>query len=288
MPMSVKPSSSKNLSARILFHIFIPWLFTLPIAAQDSGNFFNQSQARAAATQAEQPHWVTPLFTTTPRLEQELRYDFLWPETSDGTRMMNIGGGKGLEFIPYDRIQITFNPPPYLIHNSATARDGLADVAFLMKYRILSRNEKKGNYILTFFLGGSLPTGSYKNGAADASITPTIAAGKGWGDFDVQSTFGANLPVKNSVAAGQPILWNTAVKYKIFKRISPEVEVNSTFFPNGPNQGKKQAFLSPGILFGRFPIHNRMAFTFGAGIQIATTHYHTTNHNVILSMRMPF
>ena len=33
--------------------------------------------ARASATQAEQPHWVTPLVTVTPRLEQEFRTDFL-------------------------------------------------------------------------------------------------------------------------------------------------------------------------------------------------------------------
>jgi len=286
--MRVNIISSRKRTANVVLQIFIPLFFTLTVAAQGGGNFLDKWQARATATQAEQPHWVTPLFTTTPRLEQELRYDFLWPETSDGMRMVNIGGGKGLEFIPYDRFQITFNPPPYLIHKSSTTRDGFGDVAFLMKYRILSRNEKKGNYIVTFFLGGSLPTGSYKNGSADASITPTIAAGKGWGEFDVQSTFGANLPVKNSVAAGQPLLWNTAFKYKIFKKISPEVEVNSTFFPNGPNGGKKQVFLSPGVLFGRFPIHNRLAFTFGAGIQIATTHFHTTNHNVLLSLRMPF
>jgi hypothetical protein len=29
-------------------------------------------------TQAAQPHWITPLATTTPRLEQEFRYDIQW------------------------------------------------------------------------------------------------------------------------------------------------------------------------------------------------------------------
>jgi hypothetical protein len=29
-----------------------------------------------SATQAAQPHWMTPLVTVTPRLEQEFRWDF--------------------------------------------------------------------------------------------------------------------------------------------------------------------------------------------------------------------
>src|SRR5690348_15048196 len=43
-----------------------------------SGNsFIARYQARVSATQAEQPHWVTPLVTVTPRLEQEIRSDFV-------------------------------------------------------------------------------------------------------------------------------------------------------------------------------------------------------------------
>jgi hypothetical protein len=64
-------------------------------------------------------------------------------------------------------------------------RDGFGDVAFLVKYRLLSANEEHGSYILTAFLGWSLPTGDHKNGAAHAVITPTIAYGKGFGNFDL-------------------------------------------------------------------------------------------------------
>jgi hypothetical protein len=42
------------------------------------------------------------------------------------------------------------------------------------------------------------------------------------------------------------------------------------------------------MVIGRFPIHNRIAFTFGGGIQIAATSFHPTNHIPILSLRIPF
>jgi hypothetical protein len=45
-----------------------------PFTAAQSGfpaNWFSL----VSQTQAEQPHWITPLATTTPRLEQEFRYD---------------------------------------------------------------------------------------------------------------------------------------------------------------------------------------------------------------------
>ena len=37
--------------------------------------------ARVTRTQAEQPHWITPIATVTPRLEEEFRYDILWQRT---------------------------------------------------------------------------------------------------------------------------------------------------------------------------------------------------------------
>jgi hypothetical protein len=49
------------------------------------------------------------------------------------------------------------------------------------------------------------------------------------------------------------------------------------------------------MVFGRVPLrHNadgtpgRLGLTFGAGEQIAVTHFHTYNHATILTLRMPF
>ncbi len=66
------------------------------------------------------------------------------------------------------------------------------------------------------------------------------------------------------------------------------MEINSTFFKNGPNDEKKQVFLTPGLVIGRIPLWKRLGLTVGGGVQIAATHFHTNNHNSIFSLRFPF
>jgi len=254
--------------------------------AQDG--YFDDWFSRVDKTQAEQPRWITPLATTTPRLEEEVRYDQLWLENAKGVTTNNYDGGKGLELIPFEKVEVIFNVPPYLQHNDPKVHDGFGDVAFLVKYRLLSANQEHGNYILTAFLGWSLPTGSYKNGSLHAMITPTIAYGKGLGDFDVQGTFGIALPIADTNLVGRSYLWNNTFQYRLFRKLWPEVELNSTFFQDGPRDGMKQNFVTPGLVIGRLHLWNRVGFTVGGGYQIATTRFHANNHNAILSIRFPF
>ena len=261
------------------------WLLVGSCAGQDG--FIDRWQQRASDTQAEQPHWVTPVATTTPRLEQEYRFDMNWREQPDGTGFANYGGGKGLELIPTRRIEIIIGQPGYITHENSSP-NGWSDMSFLMKYRVAAANEENGNYIVTLFLGGTIPTGSYKNGTPDAVVTPTLAAGKGWGKFDIQSTFGVGIPTAGVATFGHPIAWNTTYQWHALKRIWPELETNGTFWGDGANDGQKELFLTPGLVFGRFPIHNRVGFTFGGGYQIAVTHFHRYNHNGILTLRLPF
>ncbi|MBZ5680141.1 MAG: hypothetical protein LAO24_08550 [Acidobacteriia bacterium] len=255
-------------------------------AAQDG--YFANWFARVDKTKDEEPHWVTPLATTTPRLEEEYRYDQLWQTNAKGITTYNYDGGKGLELIPFEKVEVIFNIPPYFAHNDPAAHDGFGDVAFLVKYRLLSENEDHGNYILTAFLGWTLPTGDHKNGALHAVITPTIAYGKGFGNLDLQGTFGVGLPTSDTDAAGRNYVWNNAVQYRVFRKFWPEVEFNSTFFQDGKNDGQKQTFVTPGLVMGRFRLWGRVGFTVGGGYQIAATHFHSTNHNAILSVRFPF
>jgi hypothetical protein len=254
--------------------------------AQDG--YFADWFKRVDKTKDEQPHWVTPLATTTPRLEEEYRYDQFWQTNSKGLTTDNYDGGKGLELIPFEKVEVIFNLPPYIDHNSPIAKNGWGDVAFLVKYRLLSANEERGNYILTAFLGWSLPTGQYSNGALHAVITPTIAYGKGFGNFDVQGTFGIALPVADTNLVGRNYLLNNTFQYRVLQKFWPEIELNSTFFQDGKNDGKKQNFVTPGLVLGRFHVWKRMGFTIGGGYQIATTRFHTNNHNGILSIRFPF
>jgi len=260
-----------------------------PNPPSGNGGFIADWLNMVSATQAEQPHWITPLATTTPRLEQEFRYDVLWQTNGAGITSENYGAAKGLELIPQKHIEVILvAPPAFMVHNNPKVKDGFGDWSFLVKYRLLASNEKHGNYILTAFLQVTLPTGQYKNGATNSIVTPTIAYGKGFGNFDVQGTFGATLPTGNENVIGRTYPWNNAFQYRLYRKFWPELEFNYTHFQDGANNGKTQVFLTPGLVLGRFPIHNRFALTFGGGFQIATTHFHTNNHNGILSVRIPF
>lgn len=273
-----------RLKARVGCTLFTLLFTSFPLW----GQFIEQWQDRVQQTQAEQPHWITPLVTVTPRLEQEFRFDVLRQLTPSG-ELLNLGAGKGLELIPSRNIEIIIAAPPaYLIHNNPAIKDGFADESFLLKYRLASGNEEHGKYILTFFLGGSIPTGSYRNGSVAAVVTPTIAAGKGFGRFSVQSTLGVGLPVDSVSRLGHAVAWNTAFQYHARRFLWPELEVNSTFNEGGTNDGKKQTFLTPGLVVGRIPLRNRLGLTLGAGIQIAATHFHTFDHNLIFTARLPF
>ena len=262
--------------------------FLLPGLSFAQDGYFSGWFARVDKTKDEQPHWVTPLATTTPRLEEEYRYDQTWQENAKGMTTDSYDGGKGLELIPFEKVEVIFNVPPYIAHNNPKVKDGWGDVAFLIKYRLLSANEEHGSYILTAFLGWSLPTGQFSNGALHPVITPTIAYGKGFGNFDVQGTFGVGLPTADTSTLGRTIAWNNTFQYHVFRKFWPEVELNSTFFQDGKNDGRKQNFVTPGLVMGRFHLIGRVGFTVGGGYQIATTQFHTTNHNGILTIRFPF
>lgn len=249
-------------------------------------NFLRNWQARVASTQNAQPHWVTPLVTVTPRLEQEFRTDIDRQIAPAHTNTWIYGGGKGLELIPSRRIELLFNVPPYVQHNSAL-KDGFGDTILMMKYRFFARSEEGGNTIITAFFAGTVPTGSYSNGSTDASVSPTLALGKGFGRFDAQSTLGATLPVANADKLGRPIAWNTALQYHAGRHFFPEVEFNAIYFHGGPHDGNAQNFITPGLV-GRWKLHNRIGLTLGAGMQMATSAYHSYNHGLIISARMPF
>lgn len=262
--------------------------FTLQ--AQDG--FFSNWFQRSDQAKADQPNWMTPLVTVTPRLEQEFRADFLVEEMASGNDLINYDGGKGLELIPWERVEVLFNLPPYIEHNNPANlpadKNGFGDVSFLGKYRMVAGNKEHGNYILTLFLGYSVPTGTWKNGARGGLFTPTIAGGKGFGKFDVQSTFGYGVPTSELIKTGHALTWNSTFQYHVSEVFWPEFEVNSIFYQHGENDGKKQVFLTPGLILGRFKVHGRVLAAFGAGFQIAVTQFHTYNHATVLTVRFPF
>lgn len=241
-----------------------------------------------AETQANQPDWLFPLATTSGRLKQELRYDIWDQPSAQGNRTYQFGGGKGLEFITSSRTQILAGIPTYTLHSPNGSPGGFGDLPLMLKFRIASAQGGEGNYLLTFIVGATAATGSHRYGAVDGVLTPTVAFGKGWGRFDVQSTFGANLPTGHTAKLGRQLQWNTAFQYRAAWKLWPELEANSTFYKTGTNAGNEQVFLTPGLGFGRVRLSKGFRFSTAAGLQIAVTKFHTYDHRWMFSERISF
>jgi hypothetical protein len=258
------------------------------------GGFFNQWLARTSATQAKQPAWAVPLVTTYTGLIQVVRTDIVRQAAPGLTDTWNLGNSKGVRLVPWANTEVAINLPPWIKHNTK-AKNGFGDLSLLAKYRITSGNTQHGNYTVCAWVLTTLPTGSYKNGSTNASVQPNLGVGKGFGNLDVQSTAGATLPTgtPSSTATGCPVLWNTVAQYHLAKLFWPEVESNATIYKGGTNDGKTQESITPGLIVGKCAAHpsdptSRPGLAFGAGMQIATSHFHTYNYELVGTARWIF
>jgi hypothetical protein len=275
------------------FTLFL-WLLTaagvsLPAHADVVDDWF----ARSDGAKETQPHWMTPVATVTPRLEQEYRYDQSWQARPKSVDLDNYGAGKGLELIPTSDTELILGVPAYETRKSPKGNEsGWADETFLLKYRAVSANEESGNYIVTGFLGVSIPTGGDVFTNHHAIITPTIAAGKGWGSrdfgFDIQSTLAVAIPTAAKETLGMPMTWNTAFQFHPVPKLWPELEVNYTHFKYGDNDGKNQTALTAGVIAGRFEWTRRIRLILGGGYQKAIGGFRTFDHTWLLTARAAF
>lgn len=239
---------------------------------------------------ALQPSWPTPLVEADPRLTQYYRFAFSNQYTTAGTQTVSYGNGRGGGIVAWNRIEVDFLPPSYVQHHSSAA-DGFGDTAALVKFRIASGNAEHGNFIVTALLNHTFAS-SPKNGAATDSWNPTLAGGIGFlRHFDVESSLGGTMPTGKIAAQGRSIVWNSLVHDHISPHMFLELENNATFFFAGNHDGKMQNFVTPAAfyIFKRKdwePTHPFLVFT--SGMQIATSGFHTYNHNTIAEMRILF
>jgi hypothetical protein len=248
---------------------------------------------RAEQARATEPQWVSPLVTVTPRLEQNLlRFDQSFQNLPRDAEQ-SVSGPK-IKLIPLESFEVDLGAPSYMARRSYNKKhhrqdvDNWGDASFLVKYRLLSADEAEGAHIVTFFIGVTVPTGS-KSFSTDATVfSPTLAIGKGWGNFDIQSTLGVSVPDNGMERLGTPLSFNTALQYCVLGRIWPELEFNDAWWPNGPKTGENTLALTPGIVFGRFPIWRTFNYTVGTGLQVAVTRHRSSNLNWILSARLAF
>jgi hypothetical protein len=258
---------------------------------RESAGFFTRWENRVRDTLAQQPSWPIPLVTASSGLLQVLRADFVRQIAPAGTDTWNYDNSKGLNIVPWYNVEFDVLAPPYIQHNSA-AKNGFGDFSMLLKYRLAAGNETHGDYSVSFAVAGTLPTGSYKNGNLAGTVTPTLCAGKGFGRFDVQSTLGVVLPAGATAKLGRVVVWNSVGQYHVGKWFWPEIESNATFYDGGVNHGRVQNFVTPGLMLCKFKLErdprSLLALVFGAGMQIATTQFHTYNHGLVVTARMLF
>jgi hypothetical protein len=259
------------------------------VEAQQSfrAHFFAHNDAMSAL----QPAWPTPVVETEPRLTQYYRFAFSNEYTATGTQTVNYGNARGGGIIGWNRFEFDLLPPPYVQHNSSAA-DGFGDTSVLVKCRIVSDNATHGNYIATAVLSHTFATGSAKNGAPTDSWNPTLAGGKGLTKrIDVESSLGGSMPTGKIAAQGRTISWNSLAQDHIAKSVWLELENNAMFFRGGGHDGMMQNFVTPGAFYvlrrsDWKPTHPFLVFD--GGMQIATSRFHTYNHNLIAEMRILF
>jgi hypothetical protein len=269
------------------------FLFATAGTLQAQDNFFERWEARTTATQARQPNWVPPVVTTYVGLIQVLRGDFTRQYSPTHATTWNYGTSKGVNLVPWANTEVVVNFPPYFQHSAPTVKHGAGDMSFLLKYRFLTGDAEHGSFVVSACVLATIPTGSYKNGSTDASVAPTFLAGKGFGRLDIQSTLAGTLPTGDTNKLGRPVTWNTTAQYHLGRYLWPELESNATYYNGGPNAGKSQNFLTPGMVFSKFKLRpgdakSRLGVAFGAGEQIATSRFHTYNHGLVFTGRLVF
>lgn len=261
---------------------------TLPAQQSFRERFFAHNAAMAAL----QPTWPTPLVEPEPRLTQYYRFAFSNQYTSSGSRTVNYGNGRGGGIIGWNRMEFDVFPPGYIQHNDPGAADGFGDTGLLMKLRLASAAAEHGNYIATLLLGRTFPTGSHTNGAETGAWNPAVAGGIGiTRRIEAETSLGGLLPTGKIRDQGRSIAWNSLVQIHTSRSTWLELENNSLGFVGGPHDGQIQNFLTPA---GYYLYRSRQwgpthpAFMFAAGMQIATSSFHTYNHNLIGEMRILF
>lgn len=238
-----------------------------------------------------QPALITPLVSPDPRILQYVRLSFSNQYTSTGTQTTNYGNARGFGIIEGKRFEIDYIPPSYIQHNSS-AVDGFGDTAMLVKYRIASGNAEHGNFEVTALLSHCFATGSHKNGAATDSYGPAVVAGYAFKKrYDVISSLGGTMPTGKIATQGRTIAWNEVMQAHATRSLWFEVENNAVFYHSGSRDGKMQNFITPAAFYVArrkewAPAHPYLVFD--GGMQIATSGFHTYNHNLISEMRLMF
>ncbi len=263
--------------------------FALPASGQ---NYFRDFHNQNAEVKALQPTWITPLVMPTPLLGQFVREEFVRQRVAGGDSVWNIGNSKGLSLVFLKRVETDLSMPNYVVHGAAAGTDGLGDFCVTARVRIASGNKDAGNYSIATVLSQTWTTGQAKNGAVAWTRGITMVGGKAFGRFAALGSVGTTIPADAGLATmGRPVAVNTTFEMHAMPRLWAQVESNSTFYEGGTHDGMKQNFMTPEVFLvpmRPWSAKSKSYVLLGVGMQFATTHYHTTDHNLIVDTKIYF
>jgi hypothetical protein len=251
---------------------------------------WEQIQNQNARMTAFQPTWMAPLVQSDSRLGQAVRVSVA-QSTAPGERTVSYGNNHGIDLIAGTRWQLEAVPPSFFRNHSRAFPDGWGNALAEVKYRLASGNAEHGNFALTAILVEGFSPRAYENHALTGSWVPKLAAGKAFGNFNVQTTVDGVLPTGKVEVQGRAVDWNVTGQAHASARTWFDVEDNATFVLGGPYDGKTQNFVTPaGFLLVREDEwgFRHPAAVIDGGMQIATSTFHFCDHKVITEIRILF
>jgi len=261
-------------------------------------DYFANWFVRVDQAKQSQPHWLPPLMTMSPLITELLRQDAYYQWAGNGSRVLNLGAGKGLFLVPWKTIEVDFGIPSFQQRYDVQPAAGIPDWQFLLvKQRLFSANEQEGNYIVTAAVAAQAPIGIPQFTDSAFVITPSLAAGKGFGNFNIQAATSLVIPTAHEDTIGTALRTNVAFQYHLGELLWPEFEVNWAHWFDGTQRGGgDEVFLTVGALVGPIPIAGRVSIVFGGGFQFAVAPSQTLGptltpeyqSNIIFSGRIGF
>ena len=262
----------------------------LAVSAPAQESPYVRFRAHNAEMKQVQPTWMGPVSHSDPRLGQGLKLSVSQSDFPP-VHPTIYGNNKGISVVVQRRFQLDFDPPSYFRNHSSAQKDGLGNAATQVKYRIASGNASHGNFALTAILFHGFGARANQNQLLSAYYVPSIAAGKAFGRFATVSTVGGFVPTAKIAAQGRAVEWNFTAQAHATEHLWLDIENNAAFFHAGPFDGKTQNLVTPAAIYVLRrkqwkPEHAAVALV--CGEQIATSGFHTYNHNVITEMRITF
>jgi hypothetical protein len=220
-----------------------------------------------------------------------MNYDQYWQNLPGGARPQAFDSGKGLELIPAERIELVLGLPPYEeLRGPNGNANGFGDWPFLlMKYRILSANEQQGELCCDRVparertdRGGAVRHQRLRD-------HPNDRRGHWLWKLRHPDDFERISPTSRVSKIGDAAIWNLALQSHVGEAFWPGVEMNYTYFPNGPRAGNKQIAITPNLIVGTIPIYERLGINVGLGYGVAVRpRVPTFDRNWMLSVRLSF